>query len=111
MMSRLIDGPCAGHYMVHRCPSFLRAVKNDAGETDVLDQLDDTPTMLERVYVYQLQGEAVTAHFLMSPRSKSGWYAIGTYKYLPEVNGEEMRDNLKWQEWVTAQLEQVKPTK
>ena len=105
-MLNLIDGPCKGTYLVKRAPVFLRAVKgkDNAGNTDVLDQVEDTPSSAESVYVYQLQGEAGWIHLLRSPRSRSGFYATGEYKYLLDVDGEALRDNSTWQEWVTTQL-------
>ncbi|KKL26707.1 hypothetical protein LCGC14_2392600 [marine sediment metagenome] len=109
-MLNLVDGPCKGSYMVKRAPVFLRAVKgkDNAGNTDVLDQVEDTPSTAESVYVYQLQGEAGWIHLQLSPRSRSGFYALGEYKYLPDVDGEALRDNGAWQAWATARLEEVK---
>jgi len=103
-MLNLIDGPCKGTYLAKRAPVFLRAVKgkDNAGNTDVLDQVEDTPSNAESVYVYHLQGEAGWIHLKMSPRSRSGSYALGEYKYLPDVDGEALRDNTAWQGWATA---------
>lgn len=98
-MLQLIDGPCKGIYMVKRAPLFLRAVLDENGEKDVLDQIEDTPKKSETVYVYQLEGSPGWIHLRMSPRSKSGFYAMGTYHYLPDVGGESLRDNEAWQAW------------
>ena len=105
-MLQLKDGPCKGVYYCKRAPIYLRAVKgkDNAGNTDVLDQVEDTPSSAESVYVYQLQGEAGWIHLSMSPRSRSGFYAMGEYKYLPDVDGEALRDNSTWQAWATTQL-------
>ena len=97
----LIDGPCAGTYMVKRAPMFLRAVINLKQEKDVLDQVADYPHEDEVVHVYKLESGAGQVHLHMSPRSKSGWYALGNYRYLPDVQGEQLRDNTAWQAWAS----------
>jgi len=104
-MLTLKDGPCAGTYMCKRAPMFLRAVINKTGEIDCLDQIEDTPGLDETVYIYQLEGNAGSMH--LHARGKdgkniSGWYAMGTYHHLPEVDGEKFRDNEVWQEWAQA---------
>lgn len=109
----LIDGHCKGTYMVRRAPLFLRAVKSmlltGQGECDILDQLEDTPEVNERVFVYQRQGEAGWVHLKMGKRQQSGFYALGQYKYLPEVDGEKLRDNEKWRAWVAEQMAALEP--
>ncbi len=102
-MLTLVDGPCQGTYMCKRAPVFLRAVKgkDNAGNTDVLDLVDDTPTSGEEVYVYKLEGTAGTVHLHM--KKGSGWYAFATYRYLPDVDGEVLRGNEAWQAWATDQ--------
>ena len=122
-MLSLLDGPCKGTFMVKRAPLFLRAVakpvllprerdaeegqiRTDFGECDVLDQLNDTPADGEQVFVYQLQGKAGSFHIHArgkDGKALSGWYAMGEYKYLPDVDGEQLRDNVKWQAWVIQQ--------
>ena len=103
LMLTLIDGPCKGTYMCKRAPVFLRAVKglDNAGNCDVLDQVDDTPNSGEKVYVYELQGKVSTAH-LNFGGGRGGWYAMASYHYLPDIDGEQLRDNVSWQEWATA---------
>ena len=100
---KLIDGPAAETFMVKRAPLFLRAVvDSQRGEKDVLDRLDDTPKATEKVFVYRLEGEAGWIHIYCSPRSKSGYYATGEYKFMPEVDGESVRTNEAWQTWVAS---------
>ena len=128
-MLQLLDGPCQGTFMVKRAPIFLRAVakpvllprepgdeegqiRTDLGECDVLDQLEDTPEAGEQVFVYKLQGKAGSFH--IHARGKdgkaiSGWYAMGQYKHLPEVDGEQLRDNGRWRVWVQERLQKVEP--
>lgn len=104
-MLQLKDGPCKGIYYCKRAPTYLRAVKgkDNAGNTDVLDLIDDTPNSGETVYVYHLDGEPGWIH--IHGTKIHGFYATGTYYYMPEVNGETLRDNAKWQEWALARAE------
>lgn len=100
-MLNLIDGPVQGVYACKRAPHFLRAVVDTNDEKDCLDQIADLPKLTERVYVYELQGEAGSVHLHGS--KISGWYALGDYKYLPGVDGEKLRDNESWQRWCSQQ--------
>ncbi len=100
-MLNLIDGPCMGIFMVKRAPKYLRAVVNTKGKTDVLDQIEDTPGEDEIVYVYRLEGSNGIVHIHGKP-SVCGWYALGQYHWMPEVNGQELRDNTAWQKWALA---------
>ena len=107
-MVQLVDGPCQCAYMVKRAPRYIRAVKDKlTGETDLLDQIEDTPNDSEEVFVYKLEeGTSGTVH--LDGRGKNGkrfggWYAMREYRHLPEVNGEELRDNNVWQAWATKQ--------
>lgn len=100
-MLDLVDGPCQGNYMCKRAPVFLRAVINAAAGTDVLDQVDDTPAEAETVYVYRREGGAGWVH-IKGPKVK-GVYALGRYHYLPEVDGQALRDNKVWQAWAASQ--------
>jgi hypothetical protein len=100
---RLLDGPCQGNYLVKRAPVYLRAVKDKSGETDVLDQLEDTPKDTETVYVYKLvDGTPGTIH--LYGKNISGWFAIADYRYMSEVDGETLRDTVVWREWAIKQL-------
>ncbi len=105
-MITLIDGPVAGTYLVKRAPQYLRGVFNPiTKEKDVLNELEDEPLPAEIVSVYQLQGKTSTVHLLMSPRSKSGWYVMGEYMYLPDVDGQLLREAKAWREWCIARTE------
>jgi hypothetical protein len=103
-MLTLNDGPCKGTFMVKRAPIFLRAVIDAKGEIDVLDQLDDTPKKTEKIYVYKRIGQASTFHVKMAKRSELGWYVLADYWYMPDVDGEQYRDNATWQLWVADEL-------
>jgi hypothetical protein len=98
--------------MVKRAPQFLRAVKTEhlfsEIKTDVLDQPEDAPAGDEKVYVYQIQGRAGTIHLNARGRDGkdiTGWWALASYRYLPDVDGEALRDNDRWQAWATAKFE------
>lgn len=95
-MLRLNGGPAEGTYMCQRAPRWLRAVVDADGRCDVLDQLTDKPMSTERVHVYQRVGDAHTVHLSMADRRKSGFYAAAEYEYVPEVDGETVRDTDEW---------------
>lgn len=107
-MITLVDGPMEGSYAVKRAPLYLRAVLDtQTGEKDVLDQLTDSPTAFEEVWVYKLEGEAGMVHLNFgSGRSgrRTGFYATGTYHHLPNVVGGELRSEMAWRTWVAAQV-------
>lgn len=105
-MLDLVDGPAKGAYSVKRAPIFLRAVVDSvSGDTDVLNEVEDLPHLTEKVFVYKQTGEApMTAHLLMSPRSKSGFYTFIKYKHIGSIDGETMRDNEAWKKYVAAQF-------
>lgn len=98
-MLRLKDGPAKGTYIVKRAPKYLRAVVNEKGGTDVLDQLTDTPMENERVHIYQRIGEAHSVHVSMANRRHSGFYMSAEYVHIPDVDGETVRDTAEWRAW------------
>ena len=98
-MLTLRDGPAKGTYMVKRAPIWLRAVVDADGKADVLDQLTDTPSASESVYVYQIVGEVGHVHLSMANRKQSGFYVVASYEYLPDVDGETLRQNAEWRAW------------
>lgn len=102
MSIELKDGPCKGTFLVKRAPVYLRAVKDQKGKTDVLDQPDDRPKGFETVYVYEREGSVGSVH--INAVGAKGWYALGIYHHLPDVAGEALRDNVKWQAWATARF-------
>ena len=102
-MLELLDGPCKSTFLVKRAPQFLRAVINKKGVTDVLDQVDDTPEVGETVYVYRLEGGASWVH-IKGARGISGFYAMAKYHYLPDVDGQSLRDNVTWRKWCVDRL-------
>lgn len=101
-MIELKGGPCEGSYMVKRAPVYLRAVVDGEGKKDVLDLVEDTAKDEEQLFIYKLEGEAGVVH-LNFGGGKGGWYALGTYHYLPDIEGEPLRNNSEWQKWALAQ--------
>lgn len=109
-MITLLEGPAAGSYAVRRSPIFLRAVVAEDGERDVLDQIHDVPRANERVHVYELQaGTEGVVH--LNGRGFSGFYAVGTYRYRPDVDGEALRDTSTWQGWATEERARLSRTR
>ena len=105
-MIKLTDGPAAGSYAVKRAPLYLRAVVLDS-EKDVLDRIEDTPHELEAVYVYKRDGEAGAVHLNFGggkSRARTGFYATGVYRHLPDVDGKTVRESTAWRAWVEAQV-------
>ena len=99
-MMKLVDGPAKGTYMCKRAPLHLRAVVNDKGGTDVLDMPSDTPTDLEAIHVYRRIGGHSMVHLNMAGRRMSGFYARADYEWMPDVDGEYVRETTTWRRWV-----------
>lgn len=109
-MIHLHGGPCEGVYAVKRAPMYLRAVRNRGATKavpgsgmDVLDQLDDTPDADEDIYVYRIRsGTEGHVHLNMGSRG-TGFYALGEYDFLPDVEGEPLRATEAWRAWAESQ--------
>lgn len=104
----LRDGPAAGSYMVKRAPIYLRGVvaQGHGNKRDVLDQLEDTPRPHERVYVYKRdEREPVSSVHINRGRRDggSGFTVMCSYDWLPDVDGERLRDNEAWRAWCLEQ--------
>lgn len=99
-MMILVDGPAKGTYMCKRAPLYLRAVVNDKGGTDALDMPSDAPTDLEAIHVYRRIGGHSMVHLNMADRRMSGFYVRAEYEWLPDVDGEYVRETVTWQRWV-----------
>jgi len=99
----LNDGPCAGTYMCKRAPDYLRAVINGKGEKDVLDLPGDTPEPDEEIYIYRLVEGPGWIHLKRGGKKGSGYFATGSYKYIPGIDTGDLRDNIKWIEWIQSQ--------
>jgi hypothetical protein len=103
-MLKLVDGPVEGTYLCKRAPIFLRGVVDQDGKKDVLDLIQDIPKDTEKVYIYKLEGDTASVH-LNFGGGKGGFYQMGNYRYVPDVDGEALRDNEKWQKWAKSQVE------
>jgi hypothetical protein len=106
------DGPAAGRFSVRRAPYFLRAVVDEYGKVDILDQLNDEPARAELVYVYEADGPlfdpdalARTGTFLCPPPAASG-----RYRHRPDVDGQTVRTTVAWRAWARAQPAPEGPT-
>ena len=104
-MTKFIDGPAHGVTLqLKRAPRFLRVVfsTNPKEPWDALDQLEDTPTIHEMLYAYEVEGEVGRYHILRRPTG-SGWYMIANYRFIPEQPAdEEMRETDAWRQWCEA---------
>lgn len=108
-MLTLKGGPCEGTYMVKRAPLYLRASIAPVGGTitverkDVLDQIEDVPLPDELIYIYERVGEAGTIHLNAGSgrrgRGVTGFYAVAEYRWIEDVDGEQLRDNEAWRIW------------
>ena len=99
-MTHFLDGPAAGkNLMLKRTPIFLRAVVDEAGKWDALNELGDKPLAGETCYAYRTPGPRGTAHVNMG-RKGGGFYPITDYTLVPEQPSQEvMRDEAAWAEW------------
>jgi hypothetical protein len=70
------------------------------GRKDVLDLPEDAPTAQERVYVYQRVTHARFVH--VNGIHVNGVFATGDYKFMPDVDGEALRETREWRRWETA---------
>ena len=103
-MIYLADGPGMGEYETHRAPSFLRFVTNpfDGGRY-ILDLIEDQPEPDELVSVYQKHGGPAMICD-RSRRNGKGLTVWVEYRWLPDVDGEQLRDTDRWQAWVIGEL-------
>ncbi len=107
MSTNFRDGPASGTILeLQRNPVLLRAVQDQSGKWDALDQLDDEAKPSERIAVYVLVRQPTTA-FVDGVRGgrRCGWrMSIAEYVFLTEQPDDAtMRDNSKWREWCRAQ--------
>lgn len=99
-MVKLENGPAPGNYPIRRAPLFLRAVIDGAtGEKDVLDQLNDAPKEGEKVHVYRRIGAALPARVCRGRGGRVEFQLLADYRYMPEVDGEKLRETDAWRQW------------
>lgn len=106
-MMTLRDGPAKGAYMVKRAPLYLRGVTSPQGESDVLDMLDDEARADEKVSVYRRVTDVGQVHLNFGGGKKTGrrtgFYVLAEYEWLPDVDGEQVREVALWREWCELQ--------
>jgi len=114
-MMNFVDGPAACTVLrMRRTPLLLRVVRNklvrnDENVWDCLNELEDVARPHEEIFVYILVDKPSPV-LSMRPRSGSGWYWIGSYRFLEQQPAEEiLRDNAKWSAWCNARREQLMP--
>lgn len=105
-MTRFLDGPAAGQTLgLRRAPLFLRAVRNEKGEWDALDQPDDSPHGSETIVAYKQVAFHGHVHVCRRPRG-GGYFAMAEYRLVePQPADSSMRTNKAWQEWCYARPE------
>lgn len=109
MPTTFMDGPAAGQgFDLRRAPMYLRVVEvvEQMGKFDALDQLDDEPREGERVHVYRIvPGSFGCVYVCARGRGAlGGRYESGIYRYVPDVDGEQLRETAAWRAWVDAQV-------
>lgn len=111
-MLEFIDGPAAGQVLrLMRTPVLIRAVSSPMGKWDALDQPDDVPSRREKIYVYQLVDKPTSMFIQCSPRSASGHYWCGKYRFLPDHQPADfiLRDNGNWDAWCESVYDELAP--
>lgn len=97
-MTSFEGGPAGGAtLLLRRAPVFLRVVIGPRGKVDALDQLEDVPADGETVHVYERFGPR--GHVCLRP---GGCHEYGTYRHLPHVDGELLRDTAAWRAWAST---------
>lgn len=102
------DGPARGERLrIKRAPILLRVVHSHARGWDALDEIGDTPTPDETIYVYVLQGEPSVC-FVDGRDPKTGrrcgeMRRVGTYAVAAEQpDGSTLRDTAAWRSWCAS---------
>ena len=82
-----------------RAPMFLRGTVNAAGETDILNDLGDTPRSGERLHPYRRVSYGGTVNI---NRGRKGCVqtAVAEYVYIPGVDGSMIWYQPDWEQWV-----------
>lgn len=110
-MISFIDGPAIGKTMqLRQVPAlrFLRVVQ-EGDKFDALDQPHDKPEPREKIYAYELHGEAGWVHLCVRG-GRGGTFATGRYKFVdPQPSDGEMRSNPEWWKWQRERLESTPP--
>jgi hypothetical protein len=102
-MTTFRDGPAEGVFLsLRRSPLYIRVVRNQVGEWDALDQLDDTPAAGETLFAYRLDGEPVVA-MVDGVRNgrRCGWREVmAWYDVVAEQPDRDvMANTAEWRAW------------
>ncbi|MDE2106180.1 MAG: hypothetical protein KGL39_53670 [Patescibacteria group bacterium] len=103
----LKDGPAAKAFVCRHAPDYLRAVVGKDGALDVLDAPNDVARDDERLYVYRLVSEVRPIH--INGVHFKGFAVSADYVFMPEVNGEAVRDNREWRKWLNGEHVEAQP--
>jgi hypothetical protein len=102
------DGPAEGlKLLLRRAPIFIRAVVDEGGEMDVLDDPGDATRPGEVPYTYRRLNKPFT--FFVSERgprgNRTGGQFVGADYALHEIQPDRgtMTDNARWQKWCVEQ--------
>lgn len=101
-MTSFTNGPAMGQtLMLKRGPKYLRVVHDKAtNKWDALDQIEDTPSVHEIVYAYEMVGEPGQIHLNCGRKGGSGWYVMAEYRLCDtQPENHEKRDTALWQAW------------
>jgi hypothetical protein len=100
------EGPAHAKVLtLQRAPEYLRVVQGPDG-IDALDMLEDTPADDETVHVYRRVGDPSVAFVCGRGRGRvSGRVMMAEYVWMPEVDGEPLRDTEAWRAWAQARAE------
>lgn len=117
-MTTFKDGPAKGQtLMLQRAPVLLRVVRDDnLNKWDALDQLDDTPSPHESIFVYRMVEGPTFMHIRRDRRhGGSGIFRGGVYAVLDEQPEDAiLRDTSRWRDWAnrigsTLAMDVVRP--
>jgi hypothetical protein len=104
-MSTFHEGPAhAKELVLRRAPIYLRVVVAASGKVDALDQPEDTPEAGEMVHVYRRR-TGVSVIFACGRRGAGGRYEAAEYEWVPDVEGERLRDRAEWVKWCLGRPE------
>jgi hypothetical protein len=109
-MTRFEDGEARGQNLeLNRSPLFLRVVKGPERKWDALDQLEDTPSPEESVYVYVLVRDGGVVHLYCQDsktrRRYCRWTTLADYRrWHRQPEDAVMRDQEAWQAWCRSEV-------
>lgn len=105
---KAIDGPAKGVYLqARRAPLMLRVVHNKVTDVwDVLDQLEDSPSADEEIFIYRVVRGCTISRGFWDGRDKNtgrrtgGSFEHADYELSPIQPDHELRTNEEWLKWI-----------